>query len=553
MTVVLEPGPDRQVHHVLRVVVTQPSDPYYSLQVTQPLSRDIPVGDRLRYSFWARATNNNFVRAVIEMARPPYAGYVINMISLTPQWRRYESMESSPGIPLGTAAVRLQVGKSAGTIEFADVTVEDAGVAPEYAAAKLAVRPEAVEARIRRYRMGDLTVRVVDAHGRLVRNARVSVDQTAHAFLFGCNIFGLSQNDPDPVLQENYRQEFAALFNYATLPFYWSSFEPKRGDEQFPPLIWMAQWCAQHNIQTKAHPLVWHQAYPAWAPTDATETIPLLQHRVTHIVTRMSPTTKYFDIVNEASSGAAGQAPANGESTWVVRDSPAKVVETVLGWARDAGRGQNDTFIDNDYDTSNANVAMLRRMQKDGRLPDAIGIQSHMHTGVWPLTQVWMVCDRFAQFHRPINFTETTVLSTNTPHIIPGDGPAATDWRTTPDGEASQAAYVKQFYSLLFSYPSLRAITWWDFSDRNSWMGAPSGLVRADMSPKPAYTALMDLIHKQWWTTSSGRTDKSGQFRVRAFYGMYSIMVIDSSGKQTLLPAFMPEESGSKTVIVRLR
>ena len=88
-----------------------------------------------------------------------------------------------------------------------------------------------------------------------------------------------------------------------------------------------------------------------------------------------------------------------------------------------------------------------------------------------------------------------------------------TDWNTTPDGEAKQADYVAQFYTLLFSHPSVRAITWWDFSDANAWLGAPSGLVRKDMTPKPAYTRLMDLIHTQWWTNATGKTNRAGSLR----------------------------------------
>ena len=84
--------------------------------------------------------------------------------------------------------------------------------------------------------------------------------------------------------------------------------------------------------------------------------------------------------------------PPNGESNWIKRDGPAPVVETALGWARAAGKGLPETFLYNDYDTGDSNVALLTQLQKDGKLPDAIGLQSHMHGGEWPLTKVWAVC-----------------------------------------------------------------------------------------------------------------------------------------------------------------
>ena len=73
-------------------------------------------------------------------------------------------------------------------------------------------------------------------------------------------------------------------------------------------------------------------------------------------------------------------------------------------------------------------------------------------------------------------------------------------WNTTADGEKRQAREVVELYRVLFSHPAVEAITWWDFSDLHAWQGAPAGLVRKDMSPKPAYEELMKLVKGTWWT-----------------------------------------------------
>jgi len=111
------------------------------------------------------------------------------------------------------------------------------------------------------------------------------------------------------------------------------------------------------------------------------------------------------------------------------------------------------------------------------------------------------------------------------------------EWPTTPEGEAAQAEYVEKFYALLFSHPSVEAITWWDFSDRNAWRNAPAGLVREDMSPKPAYEKLLALIRGKWWTNASGKTDASGTFSVRAFHGDYRIIVTTAEGRRAEMSA----------------
>ena len=231
------------------------------------------------------------------------------------------------------------------------------------------------------------------------------------------------------------------------------------------------------------------------------------------------------------------------------------MVETALGWARDAGKGlpKNslpETFLYNDYNTGQDNVALLTRLQTDGKLPDAVGLQSHMHGGEWPLTKVWAVCQTFARFGRPIHFTETTVIS-GPRRDNPTDA-TLTGWDTTPEGEATQAAYVAQFYTVLFSHPSVRAITWWDFSDQGAWQGAPAGLVRKDMSPKPAYTRLLDLIHHQWWTNAAGRTDPRGTLTRRVFYGDYRVTVTNAQGRTVTRTLTFPEAAPPLSLTVRM-
>lgn len=535
---------------VLDVTVNQAQDPFYLIQLSHEIDYPLPVGDRLELHFWARAQLGNNIRAIVEQQAAPYTECVARIFDLTPSWTEYTFYGDSTGYASGEAAVRLQVGMQAGTIEFAGVGVYDLGPDPAMTGAQAAISPGQIQARIHKFRMADLTVDVFDKSGRPASGAQVSVQQTRHAFLFGSNIFYLKPDD-DSALQKSYQNEFTALFNYATLPFYWSSFETQQGHPQFDRLNAMADWCAAHGITTKAHPLVWHMAYPTWwAPENIDSTIPLLHKRVTDIVTQERPRIHYYDIVNEANSATA-LSPPDGESLWIRRDGAPKVVETALGWARSVPGSSGDVFIYNDFDRSETNVDMLKQMRKDGVFPDVIGIQSHMHYGKWALTDIWMTCQRFAQFGVPIHFTETTVISGGT-HIPVADGQDATDWPTTPAGEADQADYAVKFYSILFSHPNVHAITWWDFTDQNAWMGAPAGLVRKDMSPKPAYTRLLDLVRHQWWTNTAGTTGKAGMYRVHAFYGNYTVTVKDRSGRSVQKSIVMPEGSGPKTVIVQL-
>jgi len=372
--------------------------------------------------------------------------------------------------------------------------------------------------RIARHRQGDATVRVVDAQGNPVAGATVTVEQVRHAFLFGCNVFGLGQF-PTEALNRAYADRFAALLNYATLPFYWGSFEPQEGKPRYDDLERMARWCAEHGITAKGHPLVWHEVVPPWAPADLEALESRLSQRVHDIVGRFRGLIDVWDVINEATVSAGVDNPVGH---WVKARSPATCVGASLAWAREAN--PDAMLLVNDFNLSPSYENLLETLRKEGRPVDAIGIQSHMHVGVWPLERVWQVCETYGRFGLPLHFTETTVLSgaPKTDHDWMGYHP---NWNTTPEGEVQQAEYVEKFYRLLFSHPAVEAITWWDFSDAGAWQGAPAGLLRKDMSPKPVYDRLLQMIKSEWWTRAEGQTDAAGEFHCRGFYGQYTITV----------------------------
>jgi hypothetical protein len=84
---------------------------------------------------------------------------------------------------------------------------------------------------------------------------------------------------------------------------------------------------------------------------------------------------------------------------------------------------------------------------------------------------------------------------------------------------------------MLFSHSSVQAITWWDLSDYGASQGAPAGLLRSDMSNKPAYNKLLNLVRNNWWTRGNVYTADDGTARLRGFYGTYKL-IIEKEGKR---------------------
>jgi GH35 family endo-1,4-beta-xylanase len=385
---------------------------------------------------------------------------------------------------------------------------------------------EKANERIREHRMGDVVIKALDTEGNPLSDMEVEVHQTNHAFLFGCNIFMLGQYKDDR-MNEIYEKLFSNLLNYATLPFYWGGFEREPGKPNYEHLDWMARRCKELGIKTKGHPLVWHEVVPQWAPVDMTLLEDRLRDRVTEIVRHYKGVVDIWDVINEATVSARVDNPVG---KWVKKYGDDVCVGLTLDWAHEAN--PDALLLVNDFNISPAYEKQLERLQTAKKPFGTIGLQSHMHSGMWELSRAWEVCETYKRFGVPLHFTELTVLSgklkTDSDWHKRRD-----DWNTTEEGEKKQLEYVQKLYRLWFSHPAVEAITWWDFPD-GCWQGAPAGLVRKDLTPKPIYERLLEMIKGEWWTQLQGRTDKNGECRFRGFHGEYSVTIKFSKHNFTL-------------------
>ena len=155
------------------------------------------------------------------------------------------------------------------------------------------------EARIERHRKADATIVVTDADGKPASGAEVQVEQVRHAFLFGCNIFAWGRVG-DEAGEAAYRERFAEVFNFATLPFYWWSYEATRGQPIHERTEQVARWCQEQHIVCKGHPLAWNYGEPRWLPDDSQQVLELQRGRITDCVSRFSGLIDIWDVVNEA-------------------------------------------------------------------------------------------------------------------------------------------------------------------------------------------------------------------------------------------------------------
>ncbi|AHF89766.1 glycoside hydrolase family 10 [Opitutaceae bacterium TAV5] len=386
---------------------------------------------------------------------------------------------------------------------------------------------------IRRHRQSDAVIRTTDFTGKPMPGVKVRVRQHDSPFHFGANLFKLGDYPLDE-LNRKYEEAFCALFNGATVPFYWRTLEPEQGRPRFgthsvplarrPPPDKAVKFCEERGLRMHGHTLVWNLrkwGIPDWLPEDPAEAAPFWEKRIAEIAARYGNRIKRWDVVNEVVAhyerrpvGLPMQPDYAARSfEWAEKYLPAEarldINETTGVWGVRAGNAYTDEY-----------VALIERLLATGRRVGGIGLQFHLFNDsdlarvlageTYTPESLLSVLDRHARFGRPIHVSEITLTA-------PGN---------SPEGLAAQAEVVRNFYRLWFSHPFVEGITWWNLPDGGAAPGENkvySGLLFDDMRPKPAWHVLQDLVRREWRTQTEGVTDSDGCFRFRGFHGSYVI------------------------------
>ncbi len=384
----------------------------------------------------------------------------------------------------------------------------------------------ATKPAIEKNRKAEAKIRVVDAEGRPVPNARLTVEQTGHDFLFGANIFGFDRYRSE-AQNAAYKQRFEELLNYATVGFYWRWYEQERGQPNYEYTDKVVVWCREHGIRMKGHPLLWadEAGIPVWSQGQPSPEVQ--RQRVEEIMHRYQGRIEFWEVVNEPSH------------------LPGLKIDDPYRWARQAD--PNAFLIVNDYhvlpDGGPAFFKLVAEAKQNSVPFDGIGIQAHEpRTMRFPLDRVQQVLDHYATLGKELHITEFEPAGSG--QKITGSHRQGT-W-----DEAAQAEYAVKFYRACFAHPAVRAITWWDLGDRGSFIPG-GGMLREDLSPKPVYEQLKRLIHDEWKTRASGTTDGGGRFGFRGFLGTYKV-VVDAAPGKTIEKQFHLEKGKANELTVSL-
>jgi len=381
-----------------------------------------------------------------------------------------------------------------------------------------------------RHRVATARLTCVGGDGAPLADQAAKVEQVKHDFLFGNIGFDfLDYAAGRDTSEETARllEDYLAVFNATTLPFYLGRFEEVRGQPDTDRTLTAARFFQDRGHVLKGHPLLWHTVTPPWLNTlPLPEVERVLRERIRRDVGGFAGVIDMWDAINEAVIMPVFTAEENAVTRLAYIKGRIEMVRMAVEEARAANRGAY--LLINDFDLSSAYECLIEGCLEAGIGIDAIGLQTHMHQGYRGEEHLLDKVEKFSRYGLPIHLTETSLVSGELMprHIVDLNDFQVDTWPTTPVGEERQADEIRRHYTSMVSHPGVQALVYWGLTDRGSWLGAPIGLIRADGTPKPAYEELKSLVKGEWWVDATqGRTDSQGQFELTGWLGTYEITI----------------------------
>ncbi len=407
---------------------------------------------------------------------------------------------------------------------------------------------------IEKYRKGNMTISVVDKNGKAVPNARIKVKQIKHEFRFGANLFMLDEFETEEK-NKLYRKYFKDVFNMATLPFFWNAIEEIKGQQRYakdsykfyrrPPIDLCMEYCEQQGIEPREHSLAFDQTYPLWLKGASIETVKVeLERRYKEISERYASKMRTIEVTNEMYWG-------EGVTEFYTHPS-------FLEWAYKTA----DKYFPNNELSINEGTAeswlyeckcvapyyaYTEAIMLKGARIDAMGMQFHMFYSREE------ELERSKKLYNPVHLYNQMNLYSNLVDNLQITEITIPAYSNNSIDEEIQAQIIEYLYTVWFSHPKMEQIIYWNLVDGYAYIHNPDkipekirksqgnmtigenvyygGLLRFDMTPKPAYNVIYDLIHNKWNTKLDLKVNSQGYVDFRGFYGDYEIEVTNDDKK----------------------
>lgn len=282
---------------------------------------------------------------------------------------------------------------------------------------------------------------------------------------------------------------------------------PKENEYYWKDADSIAAFAKRNRLKLRGHNLCWHNQVPGWIFKDeAGNTVSkkvLLQRLKDHISTvvkRYAGTIYAWDVVNEAISDRPGEYLRN--SAWY-KICGEEYIAKAFQYAHEAD--PKALLFYNDYNEINPDkrekIYRLVKGLKDAGVPiHGVGLQGHWAINEPSEQELINTIEKFATLDLKVQVTELDISVYPKEHNARERKPEDSTNAFTPDKEQQQIEMYSRCFSIFKKYKNvISGITFWNISDRSSWLDnfPVKGrkdyplLFDKDLKPKKAYLEIV--------------------------------------------------------------
>ena len=286
---------------------------------------------------------------------------------------------------------------------------------------------------------------------------------------------------------------------------------PKEGVWKWEGADSIANWCRRNNIPMRGHCLVWHSQFCDWMMYDKKGKFvkkevfyQRLREHIHTVMNRYKDIVYCWDVVNEAMSDQNPRPAWRGrpagtpyrEST-LYKQYGDEFIAKAFEFAREAD--PNALLFYNDYNAfqkgkSQRIFDMVKKMKDAGVPIDGIGMQGHFSVFGPDMKEVDEAIEKYKTIVNHIHITELDIRANEEMGgqlNFSRQGVAIKPWV-----EALHINQYSQLFKVLRKHKDIvDVVTFWNLSDRDSWVGTSNYplLFDKDLKKKKAYYVVRDF------------------------------------------------------------
>ena len=301
--------------------------------------------------------------------------------------------------------------------------------------------------------------------------------------------------------------------------------EPREGQFNWENADRIANFCRTHGIKLRGHCLMWHSQIGQWMYNDNPTKEVFYQRMKNHIqavVSRYKDIVYCWDVVNEAMTD-----DANAEDPY--RQSPMyklcgdEFIAKAFQFAHEAD--PNALLFYNDYNEcdpvkSQRIYNMVKKMKAAGVPIHGIGMQGHYNI-YGPTEQA--IDDAIKLYKQVVSHIHVTELDIRVNAEMGGQLRFSREGVNISDSVKQHLAdqYARVFNVFRKHKDVIDCVTFWNLSDRDSWLGAANYPLPfdSDYKPKMAYEVIRDMKPALWPLPERPKPNPAQQQRRRGGFG----------------------------------